>query len=143
MSLSRNNAADYIAAQLGTLLTEAGVGPEDLSGQLKEPIDQALMMTGVAYGDLPDAEVDDADALGFLAVLEYATLMRIHRSVLNRVTISMSEPGISKQRGQIIDNLNKAIEVAKANAMPFILQGVDGFSTGVISLDFIEPMPTW
>lgn len=81
MAFTRANAVTYLNGQYGTgtqsFLTLATVGLTDVSGGLKEPIDEAWLAAGVTFTDLATATIADADVLDVLALLRYTTLRRI------------------------------------------------------------------
>lgn len=63
---------DETARRLGTILTAATIAATDTTGNLKEPIDDALRMLGYAESELATAE--PASSLPFLALVRYTTL---------------------------------------------------------------------
>jgi hypothetical protein len=125
MPMTRTDAASFLAGQLGSLLADAGIGTEDMTGELKEPIDEALLMTGAAFGDLPTASVADADALGFTRVLYWAGLKRLLNEHALRVDISQGDPGVSKRESQSAAALEKRLAQAWAEAAPFVVVGAE------------------
>lgn len=141
MSMSRADAASYLAASLAELLTDAGLDNLDESGDLAEPIDDALLLTGTAYGDLATATVADADALGFRKVLRWTALARIREAVAHRVDVTLDGPNMSKRRSQIVGHLDRLTADAKAAADPYVTVTADGgaWSLATISTDWIEP----
>lgn len=143
MALDRTAAAEYLAGKLGVLFTDAGIPLTDSVGGLREPIDEALLMTGSDYATLTTATVTDANALGFFRVLRYTGLKQVYDAVKNRVDIQLDGPQMSKNRSQFVRQLENSVEKARKEAEPFIVDGVTGFSRGVITLDTIEPYPAW
>lgn len=142
MAFGRSDAAAYLAGSLAELLTDAGLGTSDEPGELKEVIDRALLMTGTAYADLAAATVADADVLGFLAVLDYAALLRIDAARGDRASsISIDGPNTSKSwnRSAWADRLKQA----KADAAPFLVGSGQWGSGSLVLGDWIEPVVTY
>lgn len=81
MALTRANAVTYLNGQYGTgaqaFLVLANVGLTDVSGGLKEPIDEAWLASGVTFTNLATATIADSDVPDTLALLRYTTLRRI------------------------------------------------------------------
>lgn len=135
MSMSRSDAATYVASSFSQLLTDAGMGSDDETGELKEVIDDALLMTGVAYGDLATATVANGDILGFRAVLKYAALLRIADARGDRAS-NISEGGTSVAWNR--SDFQKRIDAAQAAAGPYVVSGQWG--SGAITFDYLEPL---
>jgi hypothetical protein len=140
MGMTRADAITYLAGKLGVLLADAGIAPN--AAGLGSVVDDALLLTGVAYADLATATVADADVIGFRAVLIYQALQAALDAVVNRVSYSKSlgTPSVSKSesRNQIVDNLTKRLALAKAAADPYVVEvGDGGFSTGAVALGAI------
>lgn len=138
MGMTRAAAAQYLAGTLAELLTDAGLGNDDASGELGEVIDDALLMVGTAYSGLATATVADADVLGFRRVLTYAALLRIDQARGDRAS-SFSEGGTSASWSR--DGWSKRLEAAATAAKPFIT-GSGEWGSGTLTLDFIEPLVT-
>lgn len=139
MGMSRSDAATYVASSFSQLLTDAGMGNDDEAGELKEVIDDALLMTGAGYDDLATATVASGDILGFRAVLKYTALLRIADARGDRASsISLDGPNQSKSWNR--DAFQKRIDAAKVAADPYIVSGQWGAGTFVMG-DWIEPYP--
>lgn len=140
MPMTRAAAATYVAGSFSQLLTDAGMGNADEAGELAEVIDDALLMTGVAYGDLATATVADADVLGFRKVLAYAALLRIADARADRASsVSLDGPSMSKTWNR--DSFQKRIDAAKEAAAPYVVSGEWG--SGTIAFDYLEPRATY
>lgn len=139
MSITRTNAADYIAGMFAQQLTDAGLATTDTTGALKEPIDTALRLTGTSHADIATATVSDADAVGFFAVLDYTALLRIQRAILLRVDLQLDGPQMSKSRSQAVRQIERAVDDAKKAADPFIVESGE-WGYGTITLDYLEPV---
>jgi hypothetical protein len=136
MSMTRDQAIEYLADSLGPLLQEAGISP-DTSG-LNSVLDDALLLMGTSYDALADAEIGDGDIPGYRAVLRYAALLKAQDALLTRVntSISLGTPSVSKSVSgqQITDTLAKRLVIAKAEAEPYLAAGTGSFTTGTIQL---------
>lgn len=139
MSMSRSDALAYLSGTLAQWITDAGLTAADTTGNLKEPIDDALLMTGTAYADLATATVADDDALGYRKVLKYTGLLRIQDAIGARVDISLDGPQMSKSRSQAVKSLAEIVKAAKADADVFIVS-TGTWDSGSIALDYIEPL---
>jgi hypothetical protein len=138
--MTRVDAAAYLAGQFSQLLTEAGIGDDDESGELREPIDDAMLAMGVAFSDLTDDTYELSNPFGFRAVLRLKALERIYDAVANRVDISLDGPTMSKARSQFLKHLKDRIDAARIAATPYMTAEVETFwSTGHITLGSLEP----
>lgn len=139
MAVTREDAADHAADWFAEQLTDAGIEPTDDPGGLKGAIDAALRLTGTAQGDLATATVDDSDATGFFAVLDYTTLLRLQRAILLRVDLQLDGPQMNKTRSQAVRQIEKAVDDARDAAKPFMTSSNE-WGTGVIVGDWLEPV---
>lgn len=132
--MNRSDAALYLNSQLGALFTDVGVDlGEDPATALADVIDDALLLTGVAYSDLADAEVSDADVPGFRLVLRYVGLRAVYDRAQNRVDKTINDPNVSKRSSQFVDHLKDALAGAQAAAEPYLSgRGAEAFTTGAI-----------
>lgn len=142
MSMTRADSLAYLAGTLAQWLTDAGLASTDSAGALKEPIDDALLMTGTAYADLEDATVADADIYGYRKVLRYTGLLRIQDAIGSRVDLQLDGPQMSKSRSQAVRQIAGFVDDAKKAADPFIIVATGTWESGTITLDFIEPEAT-
>lgn len=136
MSLSRAGAAAIIAAENAELFASLGVGTGDTSGALKEPIDAALRVLGVAESALSSATVPDDDRAGFLAVLTYRALLRLQRAAAGRKQ-SISGNGVSINYGDLSSRINALLADALTQ-MAIYGRGIT-MASGSFGLDTIEP----
>lgn len=136
MALTRGQSATIIAAENAELFTLLGVGTGDTSGALKEPIDAALRVLGVAESALATATVSDDDRPGFLAVLTYRTLLRLRRAAATRKQ-SISGNGVSITYGNTVAAIDALIVDALAE-MGLYGRG-QTMASGAFGLDFVEP----
>lgn len=139
--MGRAESATYLASSLAELLSDAGLATTDTAGDLKEPIDDALLLTGTAYDDLATATVAGVDVVGYRKVLTYTGLRRVYDAVLNRVDIALDGPTMSKNRSQFVRQMENRIKRAYDEAEPFIANGASGtWGSGTITLDYLEPV---
>jgi hypothetical protein len=139
--MGRAESATYLASSLAELLSDAGLATTDTAGDLKEPIDDALLLTGTAYDDLATATVAGVDVIGYRKVLTYTALLRIRGAIAHRVDVALDGPTMSKRRSQAAQALDRLVAEAKAAAEPFIANGASGtWGSGTITLDYLEPV---
>ena len=138
MAFDRAAAAAYLAGSLAELLADAGLGTDDDPGELAEVIDDALLMTGVAYDDLASATVASADVLGFRRVLTYAALLRIDAARGDRASqISAGGTTVAWTR---VSSWQARLDAAEKAARPFMV-GTGQWASGSLVLgDWIEPV---
>jgi hypothetical protein len=108
---SREWVATETGIRLATLLAEADLSASDETGELKEPIDDALRMLIYSEEELPTAEPEDAG--GFLALVRYTTLL----AILERVSDSFDATvgGDAFRLSQVIENIAKMLTRAEAD----------------------------
>lgn len=139
MSWDRADAATYLASTLGARLMQASIGNEDEIGELKEPIDDALLLMSVAEDDLETATI--ADTFGFRRVLRATTLQRISDGIGPRANLSAGSTSVSYGNA----DATRADELKRAwlDAEPFITATTSNvYAMTSINYDFIEPMVT-
>lgn len=105
--------AGEVGRRLGTILTAATIAPTDDTGNLLEPIDDALRMLGYAEDDLATAEPDNA--LGFLALVKYTTL----KAALVRLSqrFDLGRAGVSLRLQQTVATLERMIAAAEKDVL--------------------------
>jgi hypothetical protein len=138
MPLTRADAAQIAAAEFSELLAALGVGTADASGALKEPLDAALRLIGVAESGLPSATVADSDAETFLAALRWTVLRRLRNAAAARVTISAPGLGVSKAASDYARHLDGLVEQARQEVVRWGIAAA-AMGAGSLLLDFIEP----
>jgi hypothetical protein len=140
MALNRDEAAGELANRSGRALTAVGLLTSDTTGNLKEPLDDTFRAFGVAYGDLPDAELDEGDLDRFLAVGAVYVLRRALSEAIGFADVAATALGTSKRKSQIVQNLEKRLAEAESHAAQYgvdILNPVMG--SGVYRIDILEP----
>lgn len=143
MAVTRSSLAAYLSGTYGTLLADAGIEASDGTGGLKEPIDDTLLAVGVAWADIGDGTVPDADARAALALARYFTLDRIYTAIVNRVDITVDGPQMSKRRSQMVQQVEKSLSEARKIAEGHGLNVAASWHAGTIGFGFVEPSPEW
>jgi hypothetical protein len=142
MSWDRADAATYLASTLSTWLTQAGLGNEDDLEQLKEPIDDALLLMGVAEDDLVTATI--SDTFGFRKVLRYTALMRIWDAFGDRPASKSHGGPASLSKTYDNKRLDDMIAAAEAAAAPFITATTSNvYVMTSVNYDYLEPGPVY
>ena len=126
--MTRADIVGYIAARLGSLVSEAGLAPSDTTGNLKEPLDDALRVMGYAEADI--ATANPTDTRYVLICARYQTLLRIQEAIADRFDVSVG--GDSFKLQQVIDNVEKLLAKARIEMVT-----TSGFQSGTISLGFL------
>jgi hypothetical protein len=140
MALNRDEAAGELANRSGRALTAVGLLTSDTTGNLKEPLDDTFRALGVAYGDLIDADVEEGDLDQFLAVGTVYVLRHALAASSGFANVAATALGTSKQKQQIVQNLEKRLLEAEAHAAQYgvsVLTPVMG--SGVYRIDILEP----
>lgn len=108
--MTRNDVATYLGAVLDDLLADTGIAATDTSGNLKEPLDDALRSMGTATADLATAEPDDDRR--FLLTAEYHTLRRMLAKLAVRFRLSTGGTALSLE--QVHDHVKDRFDEVKA-----------------------------
>jgi hypothetical protein len=140
MTLSRAEAASELANRAGRHLVAVGLNSSDTTGNLKEPLDDTFRALGVAYGDLIDADVEEGELDQFLAVGTVYVLRQALGASSGFANVAATALGTSKQKQQIVQNLEKRLLEAEAHAAQYgvsVLTPVMG--SGVYRIDILEP----
>lgn len=121
MSMSRAQLSAELWGRLGAEFTAAGITNADTTGNLKEPLDSALLSMGVAYGDLATATVPDSDIQRAIAWAEYYGYDRLIAVGLRNsisTTMSVGAPSVSKSTNgdNYIKSLERQRDAARAKA---------------------------
>lgn len=130
--MNRLEVAAAVGARLVTQLADAGMSAADTTGNLKEPIDDALRAMGVAEPELVAAESDDAR--GFLAMTRYQTLRVVLERIGDRFNVSTS--GDSFSLNQAFSNVEKLLKQAEQDVIGIfgsLYPAGDG--AGIITID--------
>ncbi len=135
MAMTREEAAAYAASEFQELLADAGL----IARSLTSSIDRAMRSRGLPLtGPVPD---DGEHA--FLAVLDWAVLLRIERALAQRVDVSVEGPTQSKKYSQAVAHVRTLREDAWSTAQSYILidEGSDDWEYGTIQLGLMVPPP--
>jgi hypothetical protein len=131
--MTRAEVAAIIAVELATQLSDASMTGADTTGNLKEPIDQALRAMGESESTLSTATSDDP--LGFLAMVRYQTLVKVRFALATNFDISMT--GMSVRLQQQFANITVLLEAARAEVIA-IFGSVNPGSSADSSVAFID-----
>ncbi len=126
--MTRVEAVAEVNARIGLWLIEAAITAADTSGNLKEPLDDALAAMGVARVNRPTAQPVDGDR--FVLEAEYHTLRKVVR-VLGR-RFDLASEGDNLRLAQV--RKHAEIDLADAAAR---LREVTGFWVGSLDLAFV------
>lgn len=130
--MTRLEVAAAVGARLVTQLGDAGMSAADSSGNLKEPIDDALRAMGYAEADLATAEPEDAR--GFIAMVRYHALRVVWERIGDRFNVSTS--GDSFALNQAFGNVEKLLDRASQDVIEiFGSLNPSGGSAGIITID--------
>ncbi len=141
MSMSRAQLAAELWGRLQTQFTVAGITNADTTGNLKEPVDSALMALGIGYGDLPTATVADSDvqrAIAWAVFYGYSAVIPRVADQAKQVSTSVGAPSVSKStNGAAYLNelrlLRDAAKDAAEHMTPGMAWAVGELATGVFS----------
>lgn len=136
--MTRGELQDALWGDLQRQFVKVGITNTDDAGNLESPLDSTLIALGTSYADRATGTVADGDESTARVLARYYGLSAVYLAALGSVDISVSAPGVSKSANQYVKDLEKALDVAKANAAPYLPD--DGsWGIGSFSLDFIEP----
>ncbi len=145
--MNRVAATTYLTGMYGTgannLLALADIPATDTSGGLAQPIDDALLLAGVAYADL--ASGAPTETLAYRAALRYTTLKRIIAGLNAKSQMGVAQvgQGVSLDVRDWIKRLQGDLLIAAAEARAYGLNiSIDG-SSGWASLGDITGVPGW
>jgi hypothetical protein len=127
--MNRAAAVSYLGPRFNKYLTEVGRTAVDSTGNLKEPIDDALLALGYASAELPTADTSaiwDDDAMRLQ--LEYRLLLQLTRDLAINMDVRDDTGGAS------LSQIRKAAEADLETAKQAVLAR---FSTlGTVSGEF-------
>lgn len=139
MGMSRAQLAANLWGLLQRQFTEVGISNEDSTGNLKEPVDFTLLALGTSYADLASGTVDDGDESDALTIARYQGLRTVYDAALAKVDVTIDAPNTSVKWSQYAAAIEKALNAAKAEALPLMATAVNPFGFATIALDHIEP----
>lgn len=112
--MTRAEMAAQLGIRLASVLAKVGLAAADVSGALKEPIDDALRSMGYAEDELATAAPDDA--VGFLAMARYQTLRHVRDALATQFDASLPG-GLSGRRSQVFAQVTILVEAAEGDVI--------------------------
>lgn len=139
-SLTRSQMATLLGTRAGANLRAVGLTTDDLTGNLKEPLDDTLRALGVPYGSEASATLDDGQVSQFLAVGAVYVLRRALDEASGFADVAAPGLGVSKNRNQIVKNLRERLADAEMAAAVYgIADLTPAMGSGVYTIDALEP----
>jgi hypothetical protein len=136
MAVTRADVVAHLSAALPEFLAAAGMDQADTAGDLKEPIDAALRLLGVARADRPTYEVADADGDAYEALARLTTMERVVAALGRKFDVSTE--GDSYRLSQQRDAAEKLLTRLRIDPLVLPYAG-GGWSSGAVSLGWVEP----
>lgn len=150
--IERSDAVVHLVGKYGSgaanLLDQADVGKTDVTGGLKEPIDEAVIALTGDYSKLEEA-VSLTDTAAYFAALDFFTLSRIIDGLMRKADLDLGlGEGVTIKGSQLAARVQSQLERAAARCSVYgIYVGVGGLDTFVeipaggfrLNLDFLEP----
>lgn len=140
MGVPRASAAAYLKGQYGgsakSLLSQAEVQDTDVSGGLKEPIDDALLLVDADYEQL--ATFEPTDVRLYFTALRYTTLTRILGGLNAKTHMNVQAgSGVGLQGNQLIEKVEFLLRQARdeAEALGIDISGSNGSGWGAMTAD--------
>lgn len=141
--MDRTAATNTLTERFRELTADAKFSSDDTTAAYDAAIDMSLRYLGVAESDLATADVEQANTLKYLALLDYFALERF--STLLAIRFDVSFPGpVSAKRSQAFSQIETLLQRAenKLTNLGIVIGGNgDGVQFGFINLDFLEPSP--
>jgi hypothetical protein len=141
--MDRTAATNTLTERYRELTADAKFTTDDTTAAYDAAIDMSLRYLGVAETDLATADVEQANVLKYLALLDYFTLERFSTLLAARFDVSFPGP-VSAKRSQAFSQIETLLQRAenKLAALGIVI-GASGEATqfGFINFDFLEPSP--
>lgn len=135
MALTRAQFVTTLAGQWGEVLSLAGVDATDVTGAMKEPVDQAFRALDTAEADLATASVATGSEEKGLAYGSYYLLVKCWQAVARKM--NMGSAGAKADLAQQYDHVKELLGHALATAQRWGLSVPgEGFS-GVYPLAYV------
>ena len=131
--MNRAEVSVELGLRLGSLMADVALAAEDLPGQLKEPLDDALRMMGVLEVELATADVEDPAS--FIVAARYQTLRTIRDRMADRIDISLE--GDSFRQTQAIATVEKMIAEA-AIEVEAVVSSASGSGFLIIDTNYLQ-----
>jgi hypothetical protein len=141
--MDRTAATTYLTQQYRELTADAKFDTQQTDDAYSNAIDMSLRYLGTDETDLATADVEQANVLKYLALLDYFALERFNTLLSVRFDVSFPGP-VSAKRSQAFQQVGALLSRAenKLAALGIVI-GASGDSVqfGFINLDFLEPSP--
>lgn len=144
MTMGRAQLSAELWGRLQRQFAEAGIDNTDTTGNLKEPVDSALMALGTSYSDLPSGTVADTDitqAIAWAVYFGYVAVLHAVAHTGTAISKSVGAPSVSKSenRADYIKSLERLRDAAYASASA--LAPGDAWAFGDMNLGILSPVP--
>jgi hypothetical protein len=122
------------------IATVAGCDPADVAGGFGQAIDSALRELEFEETELADADVEDADARAYLALLDYYALklLKVYLSTDVDIRTSGGDSQIDKKRSQAFAMVNELLADAREEVKSLGYLDSD-FQMVALNTNYIEP----
>lgn len=129
--MTRAELAAWVGVRYAAYLEAAGRTSVDTTGNLKEPIDDALLILGYAEADLATIAPTEAGPINDLrAVTAYTTMLQVVRDLGSSIDLSVE--GDNYRLSQMLAAAEKELErtaaAVLARDLPLVIEGT---STGM------------
>jgi hypothetical protein len=139
--MDRTAATAYLVQQFRELATDAKFTTDNTTAAYSNAIDMSLRWLGTDETDLATADVEQADMLKYLALLDYFALERFNTLLSIRFDVSFPGP-VSAKRSQEFSQVSTLLARAENKLASLgIVIGASGEAAqfGFINFDFLEP----
>ncbi len=144
--MNRSAALDYLQGEFAEIAVETGLEQSPLLQAYNTAIDQSLRGLGVAESDLGTANTSDAQAIGYLALLDFYALTRFSRIFALRMDVNVSG-SVSASQSQMFRQVKHLLDTAEKRLDGLGLSQKEQVALGRVTLDFLEPGwagdPSW
>lgn len=138
--MNRTQATTYLTTEYQELAAEAKFTSPQITEAYNLATDMALRQLGYQETDLATADVNQAQVLGYLALLGYYALRRFERLLAIRIDVNIAG-SLQAARSQAARQVKILLDDAKAECMSlgFAVGGTQAMVAGRLNLDFLEP----
>jgi hypothetical protein len=93
--LTRADVIAYLAGTLGSWLATAGIPATDTAGALKEPLDTAFRLLGIAEADLANPDLSPYSSLLVIDLATVTTLERVRDTLASQPDVRIGDVQVS------------------------------------------------